>query len=69
MKPQSLFPVAVTACVRQGGKYDKTYLGIYWWASRGWKLGFGLGRTWLDRSGITGVTDSHMMRLQWVHLR
>jgi phosphate-selective porin OprO and OprP len=50
----------------QGGKFDKTYLGINWWATRRWKLGFGWGRTWLDRFGKNGVTDSFQVRMQWI---
>lgn len=51
----------------QGGKFDKTYLGLNWWATRRWKLGVGWGRTWLDRFGTTGVTDSLLTRLQWIY--
>lgn len=50
-----------------GGKFDKTYLGINWWATRRWKVGFGWGHTWLDRFGTTGVTDSFQTRLQWIY--
>jgi len=53
--------------VVQGGSFDKTYLGINWWATRKWKAGFGWGRTWLDRFGTTGVTDSYQTRLQWIY--
>jgi phosphate-selective porin OprO and OprP len=53
--------------VVQGGKLDKTYLGINWWATRRWKVGFGWGHTWLDRFGTTGVTDSYLTRLQWIY--
>ena len=51
----------------QGGKFDKTYLGINWWATRRWKVGFGWGHTWLDRFGKTGVTDSVLTRIQWIY--
>lgn len=50
----------------QGGAFDKTYLGINWWATRRWKLGFGWGHTWLDRFGTTGNTDSFLTRIQWI---
>ncbi|MBL9136149.1 MAG: hypothetical protein JNK85_09790 [Verrucomicrobiales bacterium] len=50
-----------------GGEFDKTYLGLNWWATRRWKLGFGWGRTWLDRSNLDGVTDSFHTRFQWVY--
>jgi phosphate-selective porin OprO/OprP len=51
----------------QGGKFDKTYVGINWWATRRWKFGVGWGHTWLDRFGTTGVTDSVLTRIQWVY--
>ena len=51
----------------QGGKFNKTYLGINWWATRRWKFGFGWGHTWLDRFGTTGVTDSFQTRIQWIY--
>jgi phosphate-selective porin OprO/OprP len=51
----------------QGGKFDKTYLGLNWWATRRWKVGFGWGHTWLDRFGQTGVTDSFQTRIQWIY--
>jgi phosphate-selective porin OprO/OprP len=51
----------------QGGTFDKTYLGINWWATRRWKLGFGWGHTWLDRFAVTGEADSFQSRLQWVY--
>jgi len=53
--------------VVQGGKFDKTYLGINWWATRRSKLGFGWGHTWLDRFDTTGETDSFQVRFQWIY--
>ena len=53
--------------VVRGGSFDKTYLGINWWATRRWKFGVGWGRTWLDRFDGTGVTDSVHTRFQWVY--
>jgi len=50
-----------------GGKFDKTYFGINWWATRHWKIGVGWNHTWLDRFSKTGVTDSVLSRLQWVY--
>jgi hypothetical protein len=35
--------------------------------TRRWKLGFGWGRTWLDRFATTGVTDSFQTRMQWIY--
>lgn len=53
--------------VVHGGKFDKTYLGLNWWATRRWKLGVGWGHTWLDRFDKKGVTDSIQTRIQWVY--
>jgi len=53
--------------VVQGGSFDKTYLGVNWWATRKWKAGFGWGRTKLERFGTIGVTDSYLTRLQWIY--
>jgi phosphate-selective porin OprO/OprP len=50
----------------QGGSFNKTYLGVNWWATRRWKMGFGWGHTWLERFATTGVTDSYQSRLQFV---
>jgi len=52
--------------VVHGGTFDKTYLGLNWWATRRWKFGVGWGHTWLDRFGKTGVTDSIQTRFQWI---
>ena len=51
----------------QGGTFNKTYFGLNWWATRRWKMGVGWGRTWLDRFGTTGVTDSYLLRFQWIY--
>lgn len=51
----------------QGGKFDKTYLGINWWATNRWKLGAGWGHTWLDRFGSTGNMDAFLFRSQWIY--
>lgn len=51
----------------QGGTFNKTYFGANWWATRRWKIGAGWGRTWLDRLGTIGLTDSFLVRLQWVY--
>jgi len=51
----------------QGGKFDTTWLGINWWATRQWKLSLGWGHTRLDRFGTTGVTERLLTRLQWVY--
>lgn len=51
----------------KGGSFDKTYVGINWWATRRAKVGFGWGHTLLDRFEKTGVTDSFQTRLQWVY--
>lgn len=50
-----------------GGAFDKTYLGLNWWASRRWTFGVGWGHTWLNRFETKGVTDSVQTRIQWIH--
>lgn len=50
-----------------GGAYDKTYLGLNWWATTRWKFGVGWGHTWLDRSGLNGESDTVLTRVQWVY--
>jgi phosphate-selective porin OprO and OprP len=50
-----------------GGTFNKTYVGLNWWATRRWKWGAGWGHTWLDRFGTTGVTDSLQLRWQWIY--
>jgi phosphate-selective porin OprO/OprP len=51
----------------QGGAFDKTYLGLNWWATRRWKFGVGWGYTWLDRFGTEGHTHALHTRFQWVY--
>jgi phosphate-selective porin OprO/OprP len=51
----------------RGGKFNKSYLGLNWWASRQWKFGIGWGHTWLDRAGLDGNTDSVQFRTQWIY--
>jgi phosphate-selective porin OprO/OprP len=51
----------------QGGSFEKTYLGLNWWATKRWKFGIGWGRTWLDADGDRGVTDAVLTRFQWVY--
>ena len=51
----------------QGGTFDKTYVGLNWWATRRWKFGAGWGHTWLDRFATTGKTDSFHTRFQLVY--
>jgi phosphate-selective porin OprO/OprP len=51
----------------QGGRYDRIEVGVNWWATTRWKLGILAGRVWLDRDGVTGVTNTVLTRLQWVY--
>jgi phosphate-selective porin OprO and OprP len=53
--------------VVRGGTFDKTYVGLNWWATRRWKFGVGWGHTWLDRFATSGKTDSVHTRFQWVY--
>lgn len=51
----------------RGGRYDKAYIGVNWWATTRWNLGTGWGRTWLTRAGERSVTDIVLTRVQWVY--
>jgi len=50
-----------------GGTMDKGAVGLNWWATRRWKVGFDYGGTDLDRFGIHGWTNSFHTRLQWIY--
>jgi phosphate-selective porin OprO/OprP len=50
-----------------GGRFDKSYLGVNWWATNHWKFGAGWGRTWLRADGGRGRTDALLLRAQWVY--
>jgi phosphate-selective porin len=50
-----------------GGTFDRETIGLNWWATRRWKVGFDYGVTSLDRFGITGLTHSVHTRIQWVY--
>lgn len=50
-----------------GGAFDRTCLGLNWWATRHAKVGVGWGHTWLDRFGVEGESDSLQTRFQVVY--
>jgi len=50
-----------------GGSFTNAYLGVNWWAAKRWKLDLGWTRTWLDKEGVEGVTDTVLARFQWVY--
>jgi phosphate-selective porin len=50
-----------------GGTLDKGTIGLNWWATRRWKLGFDYGLTSLDRAGVSGITLALHTRLQWIY--
>ena len=50
-----------------GGTFDRSTMGINWWATRRWKIGFDYGYITLDRFGTTGVTHAFHTRFQWVY--
>ena len=52
--------------VIHGGSFDRFGLGMNWWATYGWKLGFDWGHTRLYEGGTTGITNSFHTRIQWV---
>jgi phosphate-selective porin OprO/OprP len=51
----------------QGGQYRRFDIGLNWWATKRWKMGIVAGRVWLDRFGVTGVTNTVLTRVQWVY--
>lgn len=50
-----------------GGVFDRETLGLNWWATRRWKVGFDYGLIHLDRGGVTGTTSAFHTRLQWIY--
>ena len=50
-----------------GGRFRRTDLGLNWWATHRWKLGFAWGHVWLDRFDSRGETDTILTRIQWVY--
>jgi phosphate-selective porin OprO/OprP len=49
----------------EGGIFDRGTIGINWWATRRWKVGFDYGRINLDRDGLIGITHAFHTRFQW----
>ena len=50
-----------------GGIFDRGTVGINWWATRRWKVGFDHGLINLNRFSLNGVTDAFHTRLQWIY--
>jgi phosphate-selective porin len=50
----------------QGGINSRGTLGLNWWASQFWKLGFNYGVSNLDKNDMIGITNSFQWRIQWV---
>jgi phosphate-selective porin len=50
-----------------GGVFDRDTIGLNWWATRRWKVGFDYGLINLDRMGISGVTHAFHTRFQWAY--
>jgi len=50
-----------------GGKMNGWWLGMNWWATRRWKASIGYGNIDLDKTGITGTTDTWLGRIQWIY--
>ncbi|MXV53237.1 hypothetical protein GS399_19905 [Pedobacter sp. HMF7647] len=51
----------------KGGKLVKFYGGLNWWATQYWRMAFGYGYSNLDRDNIKGITNSLIVRLQWIY--
>jgi hypothetical protein len=52
--------VDVTDQLVEAGVFDRGTIGLNWWATRRWKIGFDYGLIELDRFGIRGVTPPSM---------
>jgi phosphate-selective porin OprO/OprP len=59
--------VDVDDALVSGGIFDRSTLGVNWWATRRWKVGFDYGFINLNRIGLNGVTHAFHTRLQWVY--
>src|SRR5262249_12047495 len=59
-------PVDIDDRLVHGGLMDKIALGVNWWATRRWKIGFDYGRTDLDKNAEHGITHAFHPRIQWV---
>jgi phosphate-selective porin len=57
--------VDVTDQLVDGGIMDRGTIGLNWWATRRWKIGFDYGVINLDRDGLNGLTHAFHTRLQW----
>jgi len=50
-----------------GGIFDRETIGLNWWATRRWKLGFDYGYIDLNRVGTRGTTNAFHTRFQWIY--
>jgi phosphate-selective porin len=59
--------VDVDDALVEGGIFDRATVGINWWATRRWKVGFDYGLIELNRDGRNGRTHAFHTRFQWVY--
>ncbi|MCU0404896.1 MAG: porin [Chitinophagaceae bacterium] len=50
----------------KGGINSRGTLGLNWWASQSWKLGFNYGISNLLKDESIGITNSFQWRIQWI---
>jgi phosphate-selective porin OprO/OprP len=50
----------------RGGRMEKWYVGLNWWATRRWKMSIGYGDIELDRFDALGTTNQVLLRMQWI---
>ena len=50
----------------RGGRMEKWYVGLNWWATRRWKMSIGYGDIELDRFDALGSTNQVLLRMQWI---
>ena len=58
--------VDIADALIDGGIFDRGSVGLNWWATRRWKIGFDYGHINLNRGGLRGITHAFHTRFQWV---
>jgi phosphate-selective porin OprO and OprP len=59
--------VDLTSGPIDGGTLDKWHVGLNWWASAEWKVGFSYGDADLTKAGLVGTTKMWLTRVQWLY--
>jgi phosphate-selective porin OprO/OprP len=51
----------------EGGRMEKWFTAVNWWATRRWRFSVGFGESTLDRFGLVGETSQVLTRVQWIY--